>query len=193
MKFDRFTVKAREAISDSQNLAGRQGNPEIRPQHLLLVLLGQEKGVIQSLLRHVEAPIDRLQQEAAQLVEALPGVAGGDKAKLSRQMRSLVEKADKIARELGDSHVATEVLFLAIEAVKDKPQQLLRDYGLNRDSLMEAIKILRGGQNVSGEDADVWPDRKPSPAIYEHALRRAESASARGPLEDSHHIEITHF
>ena len=154
MKFDRFTVKAREAISDSQNLAGQQGNPAIRPQHLLLILLGQEKGVISSLLRHVEAPIDRLQQEAAQLVDGLPKVSGGDKAKISRQLRDVIDEADKVARELGDSHIATEVLFLAIERIKDKPQQLLRDYGLTRERLMEALKLLRGGQSVSGEDAE---------------------------------------
>ena len=135
-------------------MAGQQGNPAIRPQHLLLILLGQEKGVISSLLRHVEAPIDRLQQEAAQLVDGLPKVSGGDKAKISRQLRDVIDEADKVARELGDSHIATEVLFLAIERIKDKPQQLLRDYGLTRERLMEALKLLRGGQSVSGEDAE---------------------------------------
>jgi len=53
MNFDRFTVKAREAISDAQNLAGKQGNPQIRPQHLLLTLLSQDKGVVSALLKHV--------------------------------------------------------------------------------------------------------------------------------------------
>ena len=50
MKFERFTVKAREAIADTQNLAGKFGNPEIRPAHLLMVLLTQEKGVVPNLV-----------------------------------------------------------------------------------------------------------------------------------------------
>ena len=79
--------------------------------------------MIASLLRHVEAPIERLQQEAAQLVDGLPNVSGGDKAKVSRQLRDVIDQADTVARELGDSHIATEVLFLAIERIKDKPQQ----------------------------------------------------------------------
>ena len=46
MKYERFTVKAREAISDAQNLAGKLGNPEIRPQHILMTLLEQDNGVV---------------------------------------------------------------------------------------------------------------------------------------------------
>ena len=51
MKFERFTVKAREAIADAQALAGKLGNPEIRPHHLLTVLLTQDKGVVESLVK----------------------------------------------------------------------------------------------------------------------------------------------
>ena len=46
MKFEKFTVKSREAIADAQNLAGRLGNPEIRPGHIVISLLHQEGGVV---------------------------------------------------------------------------------------------------------------------------------------------------
>ena len=62
--------------------------------------------------------------------------------------------ATEIAKELGDSHIATEVLLLGIETVDDKPRQLMRDFGLTSERLREALKILRGGQSVSGEDAE---------------------------------------
>ena len=80
MKFDRFTVKSREAIADAQALAGKHGNPEIRPQHLLLVLLTQDKGVVASLLRHVEVDAIALAREAAVLVDNLPKVTGSAQA-----------------------------------------------------------------------------------------------------------------
>ena len=154
MKFDRFTVKAREAIADAQALAGKQGNPEIRPQHLLLVLLTQDKGVVASLLGHVEADVAALTREAAVLVDKLPKVSGAAQARVSAQLNKVFSEAEEISRALGDSHVATEVLLLAIEAVNDKPQQLLRDHGLSAGRLNEALGILRGGQSVSGEDAE---------------------------------------
>jgi ATP-dependent chaperone ClpB len=66
----------------------------------------------------------------------------------------MLEKADSISRELGDTHVASEVLFVAIGETKDKPRQLFADFGLTPDRLREALKILRGGQTVQGEDAE---------------------------------------
>jgi ATP-dependent Clp protease ATP-binding subunit ClpB len=154
MRFERFTVKAREAIADAQNLAGKKGNPEIRPHQLLLVLLTQNQGVVASLLQHIEADVSALTREAAVLVDGLPTVSGGAQARVSSQLQKVFDEADAIAHSLGDSHIATEVLFLAINEVNDKPRQLLRDHGLTSDRLSEALNILRGGQSVSGEDAE---------------------------------------
>ncbi len=154
MNFERFTVKAREALGDAQNLAGRQGNPEIRPQHLLMVLLTQEKGVVNSLLKHVGVPLDQFTRDATRLLEGLPKVSGGSKARVSKQLNDVFGNADNISRELGDSHIASEVLFVAIESVDDKTKHLMHQYGLKRESLLNALKMLRGGQNVSGENAE---------------------------------------
>ena len=154
MRFERFTVKSREAIADAQGLAGKYGNPEIRPQHLLLVLLTQDQGVVASLLQHIEADVAALSREAAKLVDDLPNVSGGAQARVSNQLQTVFNEADDLAKALGDSHIATEVLFIAINMVDDKPRQLLRDHGLNLDRLKEALQILRGGQSVSGEDAE---------------------------------------
>ena len=154
MKYDRFTVKAREAISDAQNLAGKLGNPEIRPHHLLMTLLEQDKGVVGSLIKHVGIPLDQFRREAASLLDQLPKVSGQARANLSRQTRDVIDAADKMARELGDTHVASEILFIGLGEVNDKPRQLLRDYGLTQDRLREALKILRRGQTVTGEEAE---------------------------------------
>ena len=69
MKFERFTVKSREAIADAQALAGQLGNPEIRPQHLLSVLLDQEKGVVPSLIKHVGVDMNLFRRDAAKLLK----------------------------------------------------------------------------------------------------------------------------
>ena len=154
MNYERFTVKAREALGDAQNLAGRQGNPEVRPHHLLMVLLTQEKGVVNSLLKHVGVPMQEFTRDATRLLESLPKVSGGSKSRVSRHLNDVFGKADGVARELGDSHIASEVLFVAIESVDDKTRHLMHQYGLKRDSLLSALKMLRGGQSVSGENAE---------------------------------------
>ncbi len=154
MNYERFTVKAREALGDAQNLAGRQGNPEVRPHHLLMVLLTQQKGVVNSLLKHVGVPMQEFTRDVTRLLESLPKVSGASKARVSRQLNDVFGKADGVARELGDSHIASEVLFVATEAVDDKSRHLMHQYGLKRDSLLNALKMLRGGQSVSGENAE---------------------------------------
>ncbi|MDO9280312.1 MAG: Clp protease N-terminal domain-containing protein, partial [Pseudomonadota bacterium] len=154
MKFERFTVKAREVISDAQQLAGKFGNPEIRPQHFLLVLLTQEKGIAPTLLSQIGVDTQGLTREAAKLVDELPKVSGGAQAQLSRQAQEVLNIAEKEAKTLGDTHIATELLLLGIADVKDKPQQLLKDYGATRERILNAMQVMRAGKNVSGEEAE---------------------------------------
>jgi ATP-dependent Clp protease ATP-binding subunit ClpB len=158
MKFERFTVKAREAISDAQNLAGKMGNPEIRPQHLLLVLLTQEKGVAPNILSQVGADVPGLQRGAAQLLDELPKVAGGSQAGLSRSFQAVLDGADKEARGLGDTHVSTELFLVGLCDAQDKTRQLLHDYGVTRERVLNAIAVTRKGQKVEGEDSEKQRD-----------------------------------
>ncbi len=154
MKFERFTVKAREVISDAQQLAGKFGNPELRPHHLLMVLLTQEKGIAPTLLSQIGVDVQGLTREAAKLVDELPKVHGGAQAGLSRQAQEVMNIADREAKTLGDTHVATELLLLGIAEVKDKPQQILKDYGATRERILNAMQVMRAGKNVSGEEAE---------------------------------------
>ncbi|MSP54119.1 MAG: ATP-dependent chaperone ClpB [Myxococcales bacterium] len=154
MNFERFTVKAREAISDAQNLAGKFGNPEIRPQHLLAVLLTQDNGVVPNLVSQIGADVAGLTRAAAKLVDELPKTTGSTKAALSATLNKVLEVADKEARNLGDSHIATELFLAGLCDAPDKTRELLKDYEVTRERVMNAISVLRKGQSVQGENAE---------------------------------------
>jgi ATP-dependent Clp protease ATP-binding subunit ClpB len=154
MKHDQFTVKAREALSEGNKLAQEKGNPELLPQHLLVALLDQKKGVVESLLRHIGIDTAQVKREAQNLLNELPSVQGGGKPRLSRDIESTIDAAKKIQHELQDSLIASEVLFVALEAVRAKPRQLMQDMGLTRTRLMQALKALRKGRSVQNEDAE---------------------------------------
>ena len=83
MKFEKFTVKAREAIADAQRMAGRFGNPEIRPGHLLAAMLVQEDGSIPRIVKHLGVRGESLDEETAELIDGYSKVSGGAKAGLS--------------------------------------------------------------------------------------------------------------
>ena len=153
MKFDRFTVKAREVIADAQQLAGKFGNPEVRPHHLLMVALTQEKGVVSNLVAQIGADVAGLTRSVAQLVDELPKTTGGQ-AQVSRYLQEVFDIADKEARNLGDTHIATELLLVGLCDVKDKTRQVLQDYGITRERVMNAVQVVRAGRNVQGEEAE---------------------------------------
>jgi ATP-dependent Clp protease ATP-binding subunit ClpB len=154
VKFEKYTVKAREAISDAQQLAGRLGNPEIRPGHLLATLLVQEEGIIGSIIKAAGVNADELEAKTATIIDGYSKVSGGQKAGLSRDFQAVLDSAEAESKKLGDSHIATEMFLVGIAMGTSKAGQLLKDLGLNRSELLTATESARGGQKVTGEDPE---------------------------------------
>ncbi|MBT3223860.1 MAG: AAA family ATPase, partial [Proteobacteria bacterium] len=154
MKFEKFTVKSREAISDAQNLAGRLGNPEIRVGHLLMALLLQEGGVVLTIIKYIGLNPEQLTEKAGVIVDGYSKVRGGAKAQLSRDIRTVIESAELEAKNFGDTHISAEVLFLSIASGTSKTGIMLKDNGLTYQRIRDAIEGVRGGQKVSGEDQE---------------------------------------
>ncbi|MFT7520086.1 MAG: ATP-dependent Clp protease ATP-binding subunit ClpB, partial [Kiritimatiellia bacterium] len=152
--YDKFTTKSREIIAESQRLAGRLGNPEIRCGHLLMCMLDQDEGVAPSLLQHAGGHPELILEQTAKLVDGFSKVQGGTKAGLARDVNAAIDAAEKEAKNRGDSHVATEMLLLGILAGSSKTAQMLRDYGVTPNSFRDAVDIVRGGQTVTGADAE---------------------------------------
>ena len=75
MKFEKFTVKGREAISDAQQLAGRLGNPEIRPGHLLATMLVQDGGIIGSVVKNIGVNPEELEAKTAMIIDGYSKVS----------------------------------------------------------------------------------------------------------------------
>ena len=154
MKFEKFTVKAREVIADAQNLAGRLGNPEIRPGHLLAAMIEQENGVANSIIRSAGADPDRINQDVAVLVDGYSKVSGGSKAGISRELQAALDNSEQAAKNNGDSHVSVEMLLLGVVSGSSKEATMLKDRGLTKDTVGQAIEKVRGGQKVSSEDPE---------------------------------------
>ena len=154
MAYEKFTVKAVEAIAEAQRIAGRLGNPEIRPAHLLLALLDQDKGVVPNIVSRVGADPRVVQQGAAQIVDSAAKVSGGSKAAISRELQKALDHAEKTSRRYKDTHVASEMLLLGLEKPRSKTRELLHEHGLTEDRLVSAIEALRGGQSVDGREAE---------------------------------------
>jgi ATP-dependent Clp protease ATP-binding subunit ClpB len=155
MRYDKLTIKSQEALSEAQSQAAERGHSEIQPAHLLRALLGQPEGSTVPVLQKLGVPLDRLQGEIEQILEAIPKVSGGAQPQLSRSTARVLEAAFKEAEQLKDEYVSTEHVLLAIASEKQDPTaEALRGAGADRDAILKALAQVRGGARVTDQDPE---------------------------------------
>ncbi|MDP2197880.1 MAG: ATP-dependent chaperone ClpB [Sulfurimicrobium sp.] len=155
MRFDKLTTKFQQAISDAQSLAVGQDNQFIEPQHLLLALLEQDDGGAASLLQRAGGNIGGLQPALRKAIERLPKVEGhGGEVSISRDLNNLLNLTDKDAQKRGDQFIASELFLLAAAQDKGETGRLLRENGVDKAHLEQAVNAVRGGENVQNQEAE---------------------------------------
>ncbi len=155
MRFDKFTTKFQQALADAQSMALGQDHPYIEPQHLLLALMQQEDGSINSLLQRASVNIQPLRQALTQNLKTLPKVEGtGGEINVSRDLANLLNLTDKEAQKRGDQYIASEMFLLAVLDDKGETGRLLKQYGAARAALEQAIDSVRGGEKVTDAEAE---------------------------------------
>ena len=155
MRFDKLTTKFQQALNDAQSIAVGNDNPSIEPQHLLQALLNQEDGGTASLLAHAGANLSALKTGLQQAIERLPKVENnaGDVA-ISRDLNNLLNLTDKHAQKRGDAYIASEMFLLALADDKGETGRLLKQHGLTKAALEQAIQAVRGGEQVNDQEAE---------------------------------------
>ncbi|HWU83145.1 MAG TPA: ATP-dependent chaperone ClpB [Methylophilaceae bacterium] len=155
MRFDKLTTKFQQALADAQSLAVGNDNPGIEPQHLLVALLNQEDGGTASLLAHAGTNLGPLKSALQQALNNLPKVEhnAGDVA-ISRDLNNLLNLTDKHAQKRGDAYIASEMFLLALAEDKGETGRLLKQNGLTKAALEQAISAVRGGDQVNSQEAE---------------------------------------
>src|SRR5687768_3771755 len=153
MRFDKFTVKAQEAVVRAQELARQLDNPELLPLHLLAALLEETEGVVRPLLQKLGAQVNRIQQIVRDELERLPK-ATGTQLGMNRKTNDVFAAAQKEADRLKDEFVSTEHLLLALASVKSEAQTILSVNAVDYNALLSALKDVRGGQRVTSENPE---------------------------------------
>ncbi|CAH1197038.1 chaperone protein ClpB [Candidatus Nitrotoga sp. BS] len=155
MRFEKFTTKLQQALSDAQSLAVGGDNQFIEPQHLLLALLNDADSGAASLLARAGGNVVPLKETLTQSVERLTKVEGhGGEVQVGRDLANLLNLADKQAQNRGDQFIASEMFLLALTEDKGECGRLLKQQGVARAALEQAINAVRGGQNVGSQEAE---------------------------------------
>ncbi len=142
-RFEKFTEKSQEALQAAAREASERGQQAIEPEHLLLALLTDEGGLARPLLEAAGASPQAVQPAVVSLVERLPRVRGGQ-THISNALTTVLERAETEAEALKDEYISTEHLLLAMADLT-----VLKDNGVTRDGLLQALKAVRGNQRVT--------------------------------------------
>ena len=157
--FNKFTEKSALAVQGAQSLAHSNGQQEIDTWHLLLALVEQEGGIVPGLLERLQITPAALQLAAKREIEKLPKVSGSvnvSQVYVSSALQGVFTRADDEKTKLNDEYLSTEHLFLGLLGVEPNSKfgQFLQQFELDRDKVVEALKAMRGSQNVTSRNPE---------------------------------------
>ena len=154
MTFDKFTIKAQEAVQAAVNTAQRNGQQTIEPVHLLSGIIEKAPDVTNYIFQKLGMNGGQISMLLQQELQHLPRVQGGGQPYLSNDTNQILINAEDTAKKMGDEFVSIEPILLAILKGNSTAARILKDAGANEKDMLAAIQALRQGQNVKSQSAD---------------------------------------
>ena len=153
MTFDKFTIKAQEAVQEAVNTAQRAGQQTIEPIHLLQGIIAKAKDITAYLFQKLGVNGAQIETLVEQEIQHLPRVEGGQPY-LSNETNTILTRAQDISQQLGDEFVSVEPMLLALLAINSTASRILKDAGCTEKEMRAAINELRQGQQVKSQSGD---------------------------------------
>ncbi len=152
---DKMTRKSQEAMQAAAQLAEKESNPAVEPEHLLAGLVGQIEGIVPRILERLQVS-GRFSEDIHSRIQKLPKVSGLSQKMLpSSRLTKVFAGAEKEMSDFGDSFISTEHFFLALLKMKDSDlEALFKKYNLRFENVLLQLKEMRGNQKVTDDDPE---------------------------------------
>jgi len=154
MKLNKFTFKAQEVLQDAQNTAEENHQSEITPEHLLLALMQQKDGIGSPLLKKIGADTNNIRNSLVKNIEDSPKVYGSSQIYLSPSLNDILKNAQREATQMKDEYVGIEHLLIALCQDNSLAGQILRENGVNKDTLLKALTDIRGAERITDQNPE---------------------------------------
>jgi len=155
INFDKLTIKAQEALRNSYNIASENSNQQIMPEHILKAMLADEEGIISQIIKKIGIDTAKLNKDLDNLINKLPKVSGVSEIYPSREFNDLLNQSIREANDLKDEYINTEHFLLAMTEMKNSDlTQLLKNYKLTREIILNAMRELRGGHRITDQNPE---------------------------------------
>jgi ATP-dependent Clp protease ATP-binding subunit ClpB len=154
MRLDKFTLRGQEAIQAAIELAERNQNQQVEPEHLLIAMLEQPEGIVRPVLGKLGTNVTVVLNDVQAAVARFPRVQGGQQY-FSPRLTQVFTASQKQADNMKDEFVSTEHLLLAITEEKEgESGKILRQHGVKTDDLLKVIEQTRGGSRITDQNAE---------------------------------------
>src|SRR5712664_929095 len=154
MRLDKFTLRGQEAIQAAIELAERNQNQQVEPEHLLIAMLEQPEGIVRPVLGKLGTNVTVVLNDVQAAVARFPRVQGGQQY-FSPRLSQVFTASQKQADDMKDEFVSTEHLLLALVDEKEgESGKILRQRGVKRDDLLKVIEQMLGGSRITDQNAE---------------------------------------
>ena len=156
MRFDRFTIKAQEALETAQGLAADVQSPELGVEHLMLALIRQTDGIVTPILQKLGADTAGITSAVETAVQKAPKVQGtAAEMRIAPALQSVLDTGFKEATALKDEYISTEHLLIACaETKQSEVGKTLREAGVTKDKILKALVDIRGTQRITDQNPE---------------------------------------
>jgi ATP-dependent Clp protease ATP-binding subunit ClpC len=157
MRFDRFTEKAQEAAMRAYEILQQYKHTQVDTEHVFLALLQQSGGAVPQIMKQLEAPVQEMEQKLQQTLESMPraslnpyGSGGQAQVFITPRLKRIMDIAYEEAMRMKDEYISTEHILLAVASERNTPSaNILREAGISKERVAEAITQVRNGQRVT--------------------------------------------
>jgi len=157
MRFDKFTQKAQEALAAAQEIVDEYNHQELDVEHIFIALLRQEDGLVPKILQRLDVMPDVVQRRLQGSMDMRPKVYGGATAQMyiTPRTKRLLALARAEAERMKDEYVGAEHIMLALaEEREGESGKILREFGITKEKIFQALQAMRGSQRVTDQDAE---------------------------------------
>ncbi len=157
--FNKFTMKAQEALQNAQELAAKNGNGELSAMHLLRALISDSESLVHPILEIAKIDIEQLKKSVDKEIEKKPKTFSQkpgsiNQLYLSQELLLILDSASKIAAEKGDEYISCEHLLLGIISSPSDAEKLLASMGVDKDNITEFFNEVRGSTRIMDQNPE---------------------------------------
>jgi len=153
-RFDKFTIKAQEAVQNAVELAGERGNPQVTPVHLLHALVAEREGIVRPLLEKIGTDRGHLERIIEAELSHLPKVQGGAQPQPDQELVKVFDTASTESNTMKDEFVSTDHLLLALAKVPSKAKNVLQLAAIGEKELLAGLQAVRGQSRVTDQSPE---------------------------------------